>query len=54
MEVWKAADYALLLYILAVIFLRHSEFGRRRNLPTDLMLEIGAIAFALLVIVGHP
>lgn len=48
MEVWKVADYALFLYILVVIFLRHSKLGRRKNLPTDLMVDIGLFAFVLL------
>jgi len=50
MEVWRVADYVLFLYILVAFFLKHTEFGRRKNLPADTMLDIGLFAFVLLTL----
>jgi len=48
MGVWEVADALLFIYVLVVVFLRHSTLGRRRNLLTEVLLEIGVVAFVLL------
>ncbi|WP_456443525.1 hypothetical protein [Thermococcus sp.] len=46
-------DSLVFLYLVSMFILRHMESKYKRNLPLDIMWEIGVIAFILVWLIGR-